>query len=101
MDASQYKDYVLTLLFMKYVSDKVCQQARCGNRGSVAAVPDAPGGDESGSFEPRKVDLLSRENRAQASSVLLTVLLQSSIFPQKRPKVANQTRLLSSFKIQK
>ena len=22
MDASQYKDYVLTLLFMKYVSDK-------------------------------------------------------------------------------
>ena len=22
MDASQYKDYVLTLLFMKYISDK-------------------------------------------------------------------------------
>ena len=27
MDASQYKDYVLTLLFMKYVSDKHAGQA--------------------------------------------------------------------------
>ncbi len=30
MDASQYKDYVLTLLFMKYVSDKlrICMSAQ-------------------------------------------------------------------------
>lgn len=28
MDASQYKDYVLTLLFMKYVSDKAKQEKR-------------------------------------------------------------------------
>ncbi|MDG6251748.1 type I restriction-modification system subunit M N-terminal domain-containing protein, partial [Methanocalculus sp.] len=27
MDASQYKDYVLTLLFMKYVSDKYARRA--------------------------------------------------------------------------
>src|SRR4029453_3358193 len=27
MDASQYKDYVLTLLFMKYVSDKYADQS--------------------------------------------------------------------------
>ena len=27
MDASQYKDYVLTLLFMKYVSDKYAGKA--------------------------------------------------------------------------
>ena len=27
MDASQYKDYVLTLLFMKYVSDKYTEFA--------------------------------------------------------------------------
>ncbi len=26
MDASQYKDYVLVLLFMKYVSDKAASQ---------------------------------------------------------------------------
>ena len=26
MDASQYKDYILTLLFMKYVSDKAASQ---------------------------------------------------------------------------
>src|SRR5437870_5981059 len=39
MDASQYKDYVLTLLFMKYVSDKYA--------GRKDAVIDVPAG---GSF---------------------------------------------------
>lgn len=34
MDASQYKDYVLTLLFMKYVSDKYA-----GKPGAVIVVP--------------------------------------------------------------
>ena len=34
MDASQYKDYVLTLLFMKYVSDKAA-----GAKGSLIEVP--------------------------------------------------------------
>ena len=37
MDASQYKDYVLTLLFMKYVSDKYA-----GDRDALIDVP--PGG---------------------------------------------------------
>jgi type I restriction enzyme M protein len=35
MDASQYKDYILTLLFMKYVSDKYA-----GKPGGVIDVPD-------------------------------------------------------------
>ena len=35
MDASQYKDYVLTLLFMKYVSDKYA-----GKKGQVIEVPE-------------------------------------------------------------
>ena len=35
MDASQYKDYVLTLLFMKYVSDKAVSR-----QGSLIDVPD-------------------------------------------------------------
>jgi len=35
MDASQYKDYVLTLLFLKYVSDKYA-----GDRDSIIFVPD-------------------------------------------------------------
>ena len=34
MDASQYKDYVLTLLFMKYVSDKAA-----GTKDAVIVVP--------------------------------------------------------------
>ncbi len=40
MDASQYKDYVLTLLFMKYVSDKYA-----GDKNSLITVP------EGGSFD--------------------------------------------------
>lgn len=38
MDASQYKDYVLTLLFMKYVSDKYA-----GKRDGVIEVPEGGG----------------------------------------------------------
>ena len=38
MDASQYKDYVLTLLFMKYVSDKCA-----GKSDAVIEVPAAGG----------------------------------------------------------
>src|SRR5229473_1306158 len=38
MDASQYKDYVLTLLFMKYVSDK-----SAGNRDALIQVPAGGG----------------------------------------------------------
>ena len=37
MDASQYKDYVLTLLFMKYVSDK--------HAGKLDALIEVPEGD--------------------------------------------------------
>ena len=35
MDASQYKDYVLTLLFMKYVSDK-----HAGKPDAIIEVPE-------------------------------------------------------------
>ena len=38
MDASQYKDYVLTLLFMKYVSDKYA-----GQPGALIEVPEGGG----------------------------------------------------------
>ena len=38
MDASQYKDYILTLLFMKYISDKADSPA-----GSLIEVPDGGG----------------------------------------------------------
>lgn len=36
MDASQYKDYVLTLLFLKYVSDRYA-----GDPHAVIVVPEA------------------------------------------------------------
>ena len=38
MDASQYKDYVLTLLFMKYVSDQYA-----GRPGAIIEVPEGGG----------------------------------------------------------
>ena len=38
MDASQYKDYVLTLLFMKYVSDK-----HAGDPNALVEVPQGGG----------------------------------------------------------
>lgn len=50
MDASQYKDYVLTLLFVKYVSDKAKT-----NRGSLVDVP------KDGSFD-FLVDLIGKPN---------------------------------------
>ena len=38
MDASQYKDYVLTLLFMKYISDRYA-----GDPDALIEVPDGGG----------------------------------------------------------
>lgn len=35
MDASEYKDYVLTLLFMKYISDKYA-----GDPNAIIFIPD-------------------------------------------------------------
>lgn len=41
MDASQYKDYVLVLLFVKYVSDRYA-----GNADSLIEVPDGGSFDD-------------------------------------------------------
>ena len=38
MDASQYKDYILTLLFVKYVSDKYA-----GKEDAIIEVPKGEG----------------------------------------------------------
>ncbi len=48
MDASQYKDYILTLLFMKYVSDKA--------KADPDSLIDVP---EGGSFD----DMLAAQGR--------------------------------------
>ncbi len=48
MDASQYKDYVLTLLFMKYVSDRHAGRPDAlYNESGPAPNTATPGGDES------------------------------------------------------
>ena len=54
MDASQYKDYILTLLFMKYVSDKYARSGRapprlrCRRGGSFADMIALKGTKEIG-----------------------------------------------------
>ena len=45
MDASQYKDYVLILLFVKYVSDKYA-----GDANALIDVPRSEGGKPGGAF---------------------------------------------------
>ena len=49
MDASQYKDYVLTLLFMKYVSDK-----HAGDPNALIEVPHGGGFDDIAKFKGDK-----------------------------------------------
>ncbi|MFW6322298.1 MAG: type I restriction-modification system subunit M N-terminal domain-containing protein, partial [Guyparkeria sp.] len=48
MDASQYKDYVLTLLFMKYVSDKKDSLIEVPEGGSFADMVALKGDKEIG-----------------------------------------------------
>jgi type I restriction enzyme M protein len=59
MDASQYKDYVLTLLFVKYVSDKAS-----GNTKSLIEVP------EGGSF----ADMVSAKNDKEVGDRLNKII---------------------------
>ena len=49
MDASQYKDYILTLLFMKYVTDKYA-----GDPDSLLAVPEGGSFDDMKSYKGKK-----------------------------------------------
>src|SRR3990170_3870205 len=77
MDASQYKDYVLVLLFVKYVSDKYA-----GQKDALLDVPDFNNEDKLGKGK-EMVDRLSnlvsifdnpaldfRSNRAEGDDIL-------------------------------
>ena len=57
MDASQYKDYVLTLLFVKYVSDKYA-----GRTDSIVTVP-VGGGFADMVAAKNKTDIGDRVNK--------------------------------------
>ncbi|ADE14212.1 type I restriction-modification system, M subunit [Nitrosococcus halophilus Nc 4] len=59
MDASQYKDYVLTLLFVKYMSDKYA-----GNRNALIVVP------EGGSF----ADMLKLKGDKEIGDKINTII---------------------------
>ncbi len=72
MDASQYKDYVLTLLFTEYVSDKYA-----GKPGALIEVPVGGGGvadmvkfkgnKEIGDWINKIIGLLAEANRHYAT----------------------------------
>ena len=74
MDASQYKDYILTLLFMKYVSDKAAN-----NPYTVIQVPE--GGSFTDMVKLRGGNGRSaiRSTRLSADSPRQTILKGSSI----------------------
>ena len=61
MDASQYKDYVLVLLFVKYVSDKAASQTNylldVPKGGSFADMAALKGDKEIGDKPPSKANV--------------------------------------------
>ena len=67
MDASQYKDYVLTLLFMKYVSDKHAGRPdaliEVPQGGGYADIARLKGDKEIGDKINKIVSLLAEENK--------------------------------------
>ena len=66
MDASQYKDYVLTLLFMKYVSDKYDKNPNSlievPEDGSFSTIKKAIGSKEIGEEINKAISSLAEEN---------------------------------------
>src|SRR5687767_15824479 len=66
MDASQYKDYVLTLLFMKYVSDKYAGDAdatiQVPKGGSFSDMVAAKGDKEIGDRINKIIGKFAEEN---------------------------------------
>jgi type I restriction enzyme M protein len=66
MDASQYKDYILTLLFMKYVSDKYAGQAdpviEVPKGGSFADMVNLKGDKEIGEKIDKIISKLAEKN---------------------------------------
>lgn len=62
MDASQYKDYILTLLFVKYVSDKF--------KGEDYADVEVP---EGGSFDDM-VQLIGKKNIGEGTNKVIAKL---------------------------
>ena len=64
MDASQYKDYVLVLLFVKYVSDKYA-----GEKNAIVIIP------KNGGFEEMK-KLKGKPNIGEGINVILSKLAE-------------------------
>lgn len=68
MDASQYKEFVLTMLFMKYVSDKYK-----GDPYGMIVVPEGASFDDMKRFEPAMRFLLDTYIRAEPSEILVDI----------------------------
>src|SRR5947208_15256952 len=72
MDASQYKDYVLFMLFIKYISDKY------GNSDDFAPPVTIPKGD---SF----ADMIALKGKSDIGEKINTQLIQPPTADNKRP----------------
>ena len=78
MDASQYKDYVLTLLFMKYVSDKYK-----GDPYGMIVVP------QGASFDNMVAEIQALEQRLGKTHQIKQVMLQVLLTGNTRFPVGN------------
>ena len=101
MDASQYKDYILTLLFMKYISDKAASPD-----GSLIYVPDGGGftdmvklkGDiEIGDKVNKIIGKLADENEMLKGVIDLADFNDESKLGRGREMVDRITRLIAIF----
>ncbi len=80
MDTSQYKDYVLTLLFMKYVSDR--------HAGRPDALIDVPAG---GGF----ADIAALKGRKDIGAQINTIIAafaRATDYPRLRRTIGNSKR---------
>lgn len=66
MDASQYKDYVLVLLFVKYVSDKYS-----GEKDALIEVP------EGGSFQDM-IKLKGKPEIGDGMNIIISILAEAN-----------------------
>ncbi len=87
MDASQYKDYVLILLFVKYVSDKYA-----GDRNALIDVPLPQGDKPGGSF----ADMVAAKGNIEIGDKLNKIIARLALGKGKE-MVDRLTKLVSIF----
>ena len=101
MDASQYKDYILTLLFMKYVSDKYAKNPYAGidvpEGGSFNDMVDLIGKKEIGDGINKIIGKLAEENKDLKGVIDDVDFNDDSKLGSSREKIVRLSNLIGIF----